>query len=66
MNTVFTDSDLDALKHHLAEKVEHGWAVWKIEGLIVRLQEAEKICEYAKKMGFNVRDWLIIKGDSKC
>jgi len=61
-SVTFTDKDLFDLQRHLAEKVEHGWAMWKIEGLINRLKEAERICEYAKKMGINVREWILAKG----
>lgn len=60
---IFTDKDLEDLKRHLLEKVEHGLAMWKIEGLIYRLEQAERICELAKKMGINVRDWMITKGE---
>ena len=65
MNTVFTNQDLIDLRRHLLEKVEHGWTTYKLEGLIYRLEEAEKICEYAKKMGLNVRGWMIAKGSIK-
>jgi len=38
----FTDADLAALKNHLVTKVEHGWTVYKLEGLIDRLGAAER------------------------
>ena len=38
----FTDNDLVALEQHLVNKVEHGWTMYKLEGLITRMKASEK------------------------
>lgn len=43
--TTFDDHDLQALKEHLVTKVEHGWTMYKLEGLIERLEAAEILAE---------------------
>lgn len=47
---IFTNDDLSALKAHLVQKVEHGWTLYKLEGLIARLEAAEKVVKAHSKL----------------